>query len=255
MLRWAFAGFLLLFACSAAEGDEDLSGVTRELVGNRVERAERTTLMPGPAWATCSVDSRGERFVFRCKRAESQDAPYKLDRLSVSVRTAQEGGRASPTVPIPDTGVVDVRADLRADDFPLTVRTSADVLAPSSVVVPRDLGATTTVEATAIGTPVALRQPFDVWPIRIDTGNAQSIEIRVPDYTFGPSVAPFVATLRSIVQNKGTATLFLPVPSSGALEAWVRTSQPGATWSEQRTTLVDGPGRYVADGESLRRSP
>jgi hypothetical protein len=247
MLRWALAGSFLLFACSAAEGDVDLSGVTRELVASPVER---TTLMPGAAWATCAAEPRGERFAFRCKRAEARDAPYKLDRLSVAVRTARDAGRAAE-VAIPE-GVVDVRSDLRADDFPLTVRTSADVLAPSSVVVPRGIAATMTADLDA---PVELRQPFDVWPIRIDTGDAASIEIRVPDYTFGPSGAPLVATLRSIVQHKGSATLFLPVPSSGSLEAWVRTSPSGEMWSELRTTRLDGPGRYVADGEIVRHLP
>jgi hypothetical protein len=173
--------------------------------------------------------------------------PYKLDRLSVAVQTAREGAPAAG-VPLRE-GIVDVRHDLRADDFPLTVRASGGVLAPSSVVVPKDAGSTIIVEAP-MRAPVALRQPFDVWPIRIDTGSAESIEIRVPDYTFGPSGSPFVAALRS-VQHKGSATLFLPVPSSGSLEAWVRTSQ----WNELRTTTLDGPGRYMADSESLRRAP
>jgi len=251
MRHAGLVGSFFLLACSAAgEGGEDLSGVTKDLAAARAPAVEPTRVMKAPVWATCWSAPTGDRFAFRCARAAAEATPYPLERLAIRVRTAREALETAFAV---REGQADVRSDLRAEDYPLTVRTAGDVLAPSSVVVPNELGTTATVAAP--DATLTVQQPFDVWPIQIDVPRGVRIEVDVPGYTFGPPPASFVATVPSLIQRNGSATLLVPVPASGKLEARVRTSAgDDARWTDVRAATFGGPGRYVAEGEIIRRA-
>ncbi|HVH40807.1 MAG TPA: hypothetical protein VM925_00645, partial [Labilithrix sp.] len=236
--------------CTAAADDaigQDEAAQSKVAVDPRAALA-------GQEWARCwfaTSANDADTFDFVCKRTATPGYPWGVGNtyvspLAIASRDFLGGsGNMGPLTKVDQDREVVKATGIRRTEFPLRVHSRVDVYSfadtreyyPPSMTY-GDLEGDQRIldpQAATAANPVIIKQPFDLWPLRIVTLGERGYELHVPAYEFstGPMTvrargdeplnggSVMEAWLDELIAFDGTTNVFLPPPMAGTISATI----------------------------------